>query len=109
MTPCAPWDAGSLQIPDRGFDGLLVRQECCNLVDGSMSELINVYRGTFGHISSPSGRCFQDTLGRCRSHQNLGSTGYLWHERRSASLSSAGSVLGVQQLENGEASIVRSA
>jgi len=31
------FDVGSLQILDCGFDGLLVRQECHKLIDGSMA------------------------------------------------------------------------
>ena len=43
-------DVGSLQVLDRGFGRLLVRQECFKLVDWSMAEFINIDRGTFGHI-----------------------------------------------------------
>jgi hypothetical protein len=68
-------DVGRLQILDRGVDGLRVRQERCKLVDRSMAELINIGRRTLGHIFSSSGRYFQDTLGRRKSHQCPGSTG----------------------------------
>jgi hypothetical protein len=40
-----------------------------------MTELINIVLRTLGHVFSSSGRWFQDTLGRCKPHQNLGSTG----------------------------------
>ena len=68
-------DVGSLQILDRGVDGLRVRQERCKLVDRSMAEFINISRRTLGHVFPSSGRCFENTLGRHKSHQNLGSTG----------------------------------
>ena len=66
------FDVGSLQILDCGFDGLLVRQECRKLIDGSMAELVNVDPRALGQVYSSSGRCFQDTLGRCKSDQSLG-------------------------------------
>jgi hypothetical protein len=68
-------DVGRLQILDRGVDGLRVRQERCKLVDRSMAEFINISRRTLGHVFPSSGRCFENTLGRHKSHQNLGSTG----------------------------------
>ena len=68
-------DIGSLQILDCGVGGLFVRQECCQLVDGSMAELIDIGQRALGHVLSSRGHRFQDTLGRRKSRQNLGSTG----------------------------------
>src|SRR5215203_284168 len=48
------FDVGSLQILDCGFDGLLVRQECRKLIDGSMAELVNVDPRALGYVYSSS-------------------------------------------------------
>jgi hypothetical protein len=50
-------------------------REGCKLVDRSMAEVIYIGRRTLGHIFSSSGRYFQDTLGRRKSHQCPDSTG----------------------------------
>jgi hypothetical protein len=56
---CRDVDVGSLQILDRGVDGLRIRQERCKLVDGSMAEFINIGQGTLGHVFPSSGRSFE--------------------------------------------------
>jgi hypothetical protein len=64
-----------MQILDCGVDGLLVRNECCKLVDGPMAELVNVDHRALGHVflQRPFPRHSRVGANLIRT---LGSTGY---------------------------------
>jgi hypothetical protein len=66
-------DVGGLQVLDCGAGGLFAQQECCKLVTGRWRNSSTLFIGPSVTVFSFSGRCFQDTLGRSKLHQDLGS------------------------------------